>query len=109
MIYELRTYWAAPGKIEALHDRFRFLTLDIFKRLNMEVVGFWTPALATGESGDLIYMLGFADKAAKEAAWDIFEKDPAWIEGKAKTEINGQLVQKVTSVLLDATDYSPMK
>ena len=43
MIYELRTYWAAPGKAEALHNRFRTLTLGIFAKHAMQVVGFWTP------------------------------------------------------------------
>ena len=42
MIYELRRYTAAPGKTEALHNRFRTLTLGVFARYNMEVVGLLT-------------------------------------------------------------------
>lgn len=109
MIYELRTYWAAPGKIEKLHERFRFLTLDIFKRHNLEVVGFWTPLLPTPESGDLIYILRFANEAARNASWDAFVSDSAWIEGQAVSEKDGELVIQATSMLLLSTDYSPLQ
>jgi alkylation response protein AidB-like acyl-CoA dehydrogenase len=107
MIYELRTYWAAPGKIEALHRRFRTLTLGIFKRHAMHVVGFWTPVPVTADSGDLVYMLRFADEEQMKAAWEAFRADAEWIAGKAATETDGTLVTKLTSIVLQATDYSP--
>ncbi len=107
MIYELRTYWAAPGKIDALHRRFQTLTLDIFARHGMEVVGFWTPSPPTPESGDLVYLMRFADEASKDAAWEAFRADPQWIEGKAASEKDGALVVKLTSLVLRPTDYGP--
>lgn len=107
MIYELRTYWAAPGKAEAMHRRFRTLTLGVFERHNLQVVGFWTPTPVTAESGDLVYMLRFADEEQMKAAWEAFRADAEWIAGKAASEIGGTLVTKVTSMLLRATDYSP--
>ena len=106
MIYELRTYWAHPGKIEDLHNRFRNLTLGIFARRNMQVVGFWTPQPAIEETGDLVYLMAFPDVAAKEAAWAGFREDPEWQAGKAASEVNGALVTKVVSTLLEPTDYS---
>jgi hypothetical protein len=108
MIYELRTYWAAPGKTEALHHRFRSLTLGVFQRHNMEVVGFWTPCPATAETGDLVYIMRFADEDAKSAAWAAFQNDPDWVSGKAASEVDGKLVDRLTSVLLNSTDYSPL-
>lgn len=107
MIYELRTYWAAPGKIENLHRRFRELTLRIFERHHMEVVGFWTPCCATPESGDLVYILRFNNEEDKKAAWEAFQNDSEWIEGKAASEKDGKLVDHLTSQLLSLTDYSP--
>lgn len=109
MIYELRTYWAAPGKLDDLHRRFRTLTVNIFKRYGMQVVGFWTPAPITPESGSLVYLLAFESVAAMEKAWDDFRVDPDWINGKAASEINGTLVDKLTSFVLNPTDYSPLK
>jgi len=109
MIYELRTYWAAPGKIEDLHNRFRNVTFNVFKRHQMTVTGFWTPSPATAESGDLVYILAFADEAAMKTAWDAFRDDPEWIAGREASELNGKLVTKLTSVVLNPTDYSTVK
>lgn len=108
MIYELRTYWCPPGKLDALNSRFRNLTLGLFARHNMHVVGFWTPEPATPESGDLVYVLAFADRAALERAWADFRADPDWQAGRAASEVNGSLVAKVVSTVMHATDYSPL-
>jgi len=109
LIYELRTYWAAPGKREALHNRFRNVTLGLFDRHNMQVVGFWTPASATEETGDLIYILAFPDAEALAQAWAAFRADPDWQAGKAASEVNGPLTSKLTSLQLQPTDYSPLQ
>lgn len=108
MVYELRTYWAADGKLDALHARFRNLTMGIFSRLNMQVVGFWTPAPRTAESGDLIYIMAFPDKDSIAAAWDAFRADPEWQAGRAASEVDGKLTAKVTSVVMESTDYAPL-
>src|ERR1019366_8010509 len=42
-VYELRTYYAAPGKMEALHARFRDHTLKYFEKHGLTVEGFWKP------------------------------------------------------------------
>ena len=109
MVYELRTYWAAPGMNEKLHERFRSLTMGIFKRLNMEVIGFWKPVSPGPETGDLVYILRFADEVAMNAAWEAFRSDPEWVAGWAASEADGKLAEKVTSVLLTATDYAPVQ
>ncbi len=109
MVYELRTYWAAPGRIEELHDRFRNVTLNLFKRNNMQVVGFWTPSPVTAESGDLVYILAFADAAAKDQAWKAMLAEPELIAWRRQNELTGNLTVTMTSVLLEATDYSPLR
>ena len=106
MIYELRIYWANPGKLEALHNRFRQLTLPIFARHNMQLVAMWTPVLQTEVNGDLVYILAFPDADAVTTAWNAFRSDPEWITGKAASERDGSLTKKVTSTLLTPTDYS---
>ena len=109
MIYELRTYWAAPGKAEALHNRFRTLTLGIFAKHGMQVVGFWTPDPSVEDAGDLVYIMAFPDQEAKARAWDAFRADPEWIAGRAASEKEGTLAVRVKSVTLLPTDYSPLK
>lgn len=109
MIYQLRVYWAAPGKLDALNARFRNVTLPLFARHKMKVIGFWTPAPRTEESGDLVYMMAFPDAAALDAAWTAFRADPDWQAGKAASEADGPLLTKLTNTLLDPTDYSPLQ
>lgn len=109
MIYELRTYWANPGKLEDLLNRFRTLTMGIFERYDMEVVGFWTPQAETEETGSLVYLMRFDSVEAKDKAWAAFREDKEWIAGKAASQANGVLVARVQSVLLDPTDFSPLQ
>ena len=104
MIYELRTYRAAPGKIEYLHRRFADHTLGLFAKHQMGVVGFWTPE---GDPDTLIYLMRFASRDAMKAAWRAFAADPAWQKARADSEVDGSLVADIKSVVWNATAYSP--
>lgn len=108
--FELRTYYAAPGKLEALNARFRDHTCALFKKHGMEIVGFWIPAdKDKGAENTLVYLLAHKSREAARVSWDAFRKDPAWEKARAASEVNGKLVDKAESVYLSATDYSPMK
>jgi hypothetical protein len=107
-VYELRTYYTNQGKLDDLNRRFRDLTLRIFKKHNMTVVGFWTPQDEKDGKGDtLIYLLSFPSREAAKASWRAFGEDPEWKKGYEESHKNGPLVKKVESVFLDPTDYSP--
>jgi hypothetical protein len=109
-VFELRTYHAAPGKLEALHARFRDHTSDLFQKHGMTIVGFWVPTDADKGAGEtLIYMLAFPDRAAATAAWRAFASDPDWVKVKADSERDGPLTTKIDSVFTSPTDYSPLK
>jgi len=108
--FELRTYTAAPGKLEALHARFRNHTNRLFAKHGMKIVGFWVPIdKDKGADNTLVYLLRYADRAAREKAWEDFRKDPEWIAARDASEASGKIVDKVDSVMLTATDYSPLK
>ena len=108
--FELRTYYAAPGKLEELHARFRDNTLRIFKKHGMEVVGFWGPTdKEKGSENTLVYVLAFPSREAREKAWKEFGADPEWKKVAGDSEKNGKLTEKVVSVIMMATDYSPIK
>jgi hypothetical protein len=108
--FEMRTYHAAPGKLEALHDRFRDHTLRLFDKHGIESVAYWTAAPADGKPADtLVFILAYKDKDAREAAWKAFAEDPDWVKAKAASEEDGPLVQKVDQVFMSPTDYSPLK
>src|SRR3712207_3554713 len=42
LLYELRIYTAAPGKMEALNKRFRDHTLRMFEKHGIKNIGYWT-------------------------------------------------------------------
>jgi hypothetical protein len=109
-IFELRTYQAAPGKLDDLHARFRDHTVGLFSQHGFDVVGFWVHGdrQASGD-GTLVYLLAFDSQADADAAWAAFRTDPAWIQARADSEENGILTAGVQSVFMEATDYSPMK
>jgi len=108
--YEIRTYTAAPGKLEELHARFRNHTMKIFKKHGMKVVGFWGPAdKENGSENKLVYVMEFPNRAARDKAWKDFVADPEWQATKTASEKNGRLIEKLDSVILLATDYSPIK
>ena len=79
-IFELRTYSAMPGKIDALHARFRDHTLKLFEKHQMTVVGFWKPTDEQQAKRQLVYLLSFPNKEAAAASWKEFQADPEWQE-----------------------------
>ena len=106
--FELRTYYPAPGKLEALHARFRDHTNKLFVKHGMELVGYWVPT--DKEQGEkLIYILAHKSREAAKKSWQDFQNDPEWKKARAESEANGKLVEKAESVFMAATDYSPMK
>jgi hypothetical protein len=104
--FELRTYTTPPGKLDALHARFRNHTNALFAKHGITVVGYWEP---TEMPDTLIYMLVYKDRESRDVAWKAFQADPAWIKARADSEVDGPLTTKVGSVFLAATDYSPLK
>jgi hypothetical protein len=108
--FELRTYVAAPGKLQALHARFRDHTNALFTKHGMTVVGYWVPSDADkGAANTLVYLMSFPSRAARDKAWDAFRADPAWLVARTASEADGKLTDKIDSLLLTATDYSAMK
>jgi hypothetical protein len=107
--FELRIYTTHPGKLPALHKRFREHTTRIFKKHGMEVVGYWTPAEGPEAENTLVYMLAFPSKEAREKAWAAFRKDPEWQKVFKESRKDGPIVKKVENKFLNPTDYSPIK
>lgn len=103
--YEMRIYYAPPGKLDDLHGRFRQHTLKLFEKHGMVNIGYWVPT--ENPENKLIYILAYPDRESREASWKAFMNDPEWKEAARASEANGKLVAKVESVFLAATDYSP--
>ena len=107
--FELRTYTAAEGKLDALNTRFREHTIELFKKHGMEVIGFWSPTGEKATPNTLVYLLAYPSQQARETMWKAFMDDPEWKKVYAESQKDGSLVTKVESTMLAPTDYSPMK
>jgi len=108
-VFEIRTYTAEPGKLEALHARFRDHTLGIFQKHGMTSVGYFAPSYDPLAKNTLIYVLAFPSRDAAKKSWDDFRNDPEWQRVSKESEANGKLVANVDSKFVEPTDYSPLK
>ena len=108
--FEMRTYYAPPGKLEALNARFRDHTCALFKKHGMENIGYWIPTDADkGATNKLVYIIAHKSREEAKKSWAAFGADPEWKKAQQASEVNGKLVTKIESVFLGATDYSPVK
>ncbi len=108
-LFEMRTYTTHPGRLDALHKRFREHTNSIFVKHGMSLIGYWTPAEGPEAENTLVYILAYPSMAAREASWKAFREDPDWKKAQAESEADGKIVMKVESVFLNPTDYSPIR
>jgi NIPSNAP protein len=108
-VFEMRTYYAHPGKMEALHARFRDHTCKLFEKHGMTNIGYWSPIDPQAAEQKLVYLLAFPNKEAADKSWKDFRDDPEWKKVREASELNGPLVAKVESVYLNPTDFSAIK
>jgi hypothetical protein len=108
-VFEIRTYYTLPGRLEALHKRFREHTLKLFEKHGMTNVAYWTPQDSPGKDNTLVYVISHASREAAKKSWAAFVADPEWQKVSEESQKDGKIIEKIESVFLDATDYSPLK
>ena len=108
-VFEIRTYHTFPGRLEALHKRFREHTMKIFEKHGMTNVAYWIPQDSPARESTLIYVISHASREAAKANWAAFIADPEWKKVSEASQVDGKIVERVESVFMDATDYSPLK
>ena len=109
-VFELRTYTAPPGKLEALKTRFRDHTIRLFKKHGMEAIGYWTPQDKPNSENTLIYVLIHPSREAATKNWAEFQADPEWVKARADSQKDGPLTTKTPeSVFMDPADFSAIK
>lgn len=107
--YELRIYTAAPGRMNALHKRFRDHTLRFFEKHGIKSVGYWDAENAEGEK-QLYYIVAYPDQASREKMLvKGVAADPGFLNVVKESEVDGKLTSKIESVMLSPTDYSPLQ
>ena len=109
-VFEIRTYHTLPGRLDALHKRFREHTMKMFEKHHMTNVAYWTFEDSPARENTLIYVISHPSREAAKENWAAFGSDPEWKAIAAASEADGgKIVEKVDSVFVDATDYSPLK
>jgi hypothetical protein len=104
-VYEMRVYYAAPGKLDALHARFRDHTTKLFEKHGLTNVAYFVPI--DNKDNKLVYFISAPSKDARDKSFKEFAADPDWKKAAAESEKDGKLVNKVESKFLTVTDYSP--
>ncbi|HEY4269834.1 MAG TPA: NIPSNAP family protein [Galbitalea sp.] len=103
MTYELRTYTAHEGKLDALAARFRDHTVRLFEKHGMVSIGYWIPIDSTDT---LVYVL--QHHGDPKANWRAFQADDEWIAAKAASEVDGPLAANIVAVVMEPTDFSAL-
>lgn len=91
MIYELRLYTVAPGRLPDVHSRFADHLPPLFERHGVECVGRWS-ALAGPDAPRFVYLLAYRDYAHREAVWGGFYVDEDWWRVRAETNAGSEMV-----------------
>lgn len=107
MIHELRIYHCAPGRLAALNHRFETITLKFWEKYGIKPVGFWT-TLVGSSNQTLTYMLEWESLSQREAVWNVFASDPAWLAARAATEAEAIIVERIENSFLVPTSYSAL-
>lgn len=108
-VFELRTYHCNEGKLDDLHKRFRDHTMKLFEKHGIHNVGYWVPSEGPAAKDTLIYIVSHPSREAAKKNFAAFAADPDWQAAYKRSHENGELVKKIESVFMKATDYSPIK
>jgi hypothetical protein len=108
MMYALRIYRAAPGRMPELHARFAEVVTGLLVRHGIVALGFWTDYV--GPSNQTVtWLVQFQDVREREQKWLAMNSDPVWLAAKAKSEQNGPILSHWENRLLSPTAYSALR
>ena len=62
---EMRTYYAAEGKLDALHARFRDHTVKLFAKHGIENLGYFVP-LGDNPERKLVFLIAYPSRAERD-------------------------------------------
>ncbi|MCU0357973.1 MAG: NIPSNAP family protein, partial [Cyclobacteriaceae bacterium] len=108
-IFELRTYYMHPGRVDAINARFRDHTRTLFEKHGMTNVVYWYTVEADGSQPKLVYLLAHKSVEAAKSSFSSFGQDPEWVRVRNASEESGPIVQKIESVYFKALPFSPMQ
>lgn len=96
--FEIRKYYANPGKLDDLIKRFQDHTVALFEKSGMENIAYFLPV--ENNDNSLTYILGYPDEAARDRMWNQFMNDPDWQKAYNESIIDGALVAKIDQTFM---------
>ena len=99
-IFELRTYYANEGKLDALHARFRDHTCELFEKHGIKNIGYWENDVGPN-SNTLTYLLAYPSHDSRAKSWKEFRNDPEWQKVVEDSHKDGIIVKNVENQLLN--------
>lgn len=106
-VYEMRMYYAAPGKMDALIARFADHTEALFARHGIKTIGYWVPQENTKNL--LLYIVEHDSLEAAEKNWTAFRADKDWQRIKTETDTPVPLVSSMDCYYMDKLDLPKSK
>lgn len=103
MVYEHRTYYLLPGKMQEFLEAFSQTPAKLFEKHGAKLVGFWTTVI--GQSNEVIYLLAFRDLAHRERFWEELGQDSEMQQYRQ----GGVRVEKIVSKILRPSAFSPLQ
>lgn len=103
--FELRTYYARPGKLNELNSRFRDHACQLFTKHGMDTHGIWIPK--DNPDRRLLMLQSYPDRKARDRAWRSLIADPEWQRLCRASMVNDLLLERVENVFLSPTSFSP--
>ena len=110
-VFELRTYYTNPGKLDALQQAVPRPHLPALQEARHRADRLLDPAGREGRQGRASSSTCSPSPAARppRSPGRPSSDDPEWQKVQAESQKDGKIVKKVESVFLDPTDYSPIK
>ncbi len=106
MIHQLRVYEIFERNKEAFHARFRDHAARLMRKHGFRILDMWEAR--TDRRLEFVYLLEWADEAARDGAWRAFMADPEWSAIKRETSArHGDMVGAIEDRTLRRVDYSP--
>lgn len=96
--FEVRKYYANPGKLPDLIKRFQNHTVALFEKSGMENIAYFVPV--ENNDNSMTYILGYPDEATRDRMWDKFMNDPEWKKAYQESIVDGALVAKIDQTFM---------
>lgn len=106
MFHEMCVYHTLPGRMPALHARFREAGVALWSRHGFRQVGIFTDWIGPDCANKLICLLAWESMSERDTKWRAFLADPEWLAACERGERDGRIVARCESSILRPTPYS---